>query len=503
MFSEKLELLMRLTATRNNALSRALHLDEATVSRLRTGKRKPPRDPSFLNPMCVFFAGKLKEDYQRQTIAELISPGEPWPPETNVAYELLYDWLINDQQRLEMSLADRNGASAAVQRPRKNPLVCTSATEKDVFYYGLEGKRAAVCAFFETVLAADKPRTILLFSDEATLWMTGDAEFPRLWEKYILKAVQAGNHFRVIHMISQPLDELAQTISLWMPLYVTGKLKPYFHPHLRAGIAKRTLFVAPSLAALSATSVGDRVDVSLTQLVVEPEAVKMLEQEFDSYLRLCTPITHNYKGSSDADLQKSWLAMDKARGAGVSAHKALSLATMPVSVAQSIARKYNNTQLPQIVHTSLLNFQANIAHHSVAEVIILPRMDTSEGMRSRIALPGFPGLPPSFYTREEFAAHLEHVVHLMHQYDNYYVTVGQTPSLLEEVTIQYKERFGVLITLNSDPDSAFFFDESALTAAFGDYLSRWIPYQSAFPKESREITIAILLKIAHEMRKEE
>jgi hypothetical protein len=61
----------------------------------------------------------------------------------------------------------------------------------------------------------------------------------------------------------------------------------------------------------------------------------------------------------------------------------------------------------------------------------------------------------------------------------------------------------VLITLSKDPDSAFYFEESTVSAAFGEYLSRWIPYQSAFPKESRETTIAILLKIAKDMRKEE
>ncbi len=502
MFSEKLELLMRLTATRNSVLSRALHMDEAAVSRLRSGKRKPPRDPGYLKPMCIYFLGQIRQDYQRQTIAEMTNPGEPWPLETDQAYERLYAWLGSDQPHPDAAPDSRSGANASARGPRKGQPVCTSATENDLFYYGMEGKRAALSAFFETIMAAGKPRTILLFSDEAMAWLTGDSEFTRRWENHVLNAIEAGNRFRVIHMISQPLDELVQTISLWMPLYVTGKFQPYFHPHLRGGINKRTLFVAPGLAALIGTSVGDRVDASLTQLVIEPEAVKMLEQEFDVYLRMCTPITRSYKSGSNGDLQKRWLAMDEAKGASVSAHKALSLATMPASVAQSIARKYNNPQLPQLAETCLANFRANIEHHSVAEIIILPRMDSPEGMRSRIALPGYPGLPPSFYTREEFAAHLEHVAQLMYQYDKYYVAVRQTPFLLDEVTIQYKERFGVLVTLNSDPDSAFFFDESALTAAFGEYLSRWIPYQTAFPKESRDTTIAILMKTAQDMRRE-
>lgn len=502
MFSEKLELLMRLTATRNNELSRALHIDEATVSRLRTGKREPPRDTSNLKPMCAFFAGQLKEEYQRQSIAELINPGEPWPLETQQAAERVCEWIFDAQQRSVLFPAERVGAAVPSQRVRRSPLVCTNATERDIFYYGLEGKRAAVSAFFETVIASGKPHTILLFSDESSAWLTDDAQFTRRWEKHILSAVQAGNRLRVIHMINQPLDELAKVISMWMPLYATGKVEPYFYPRLRGGIARRTLFVAPGLAALSATSAGDKADLSLTQLIIEPEAVRTLGLEVGHYLRLCTSILRSCKGGTDGELQKRWLDMDEAKGAGVSAHKALSLATMPVSVARSIARRYNNAQLPQLVDKCLKNFQANILHHSIAEVVILPHPDTTEGMRSRIALPCCPGLPSSFYTREEFASHLERVAQLMRQYDNYYVALGQSPSLLDEITIHYKERFGVMIILNSDPGSAFFFDEDALTAAFGEYLSRWIPYQSAFPRESRDATIAILLKTAQDMRRE-
>jgi len=501
-FSEKLELLMRLTATRNNALSRALHIDEATVSRLRSGKRKPPRDTGYLKPMCAFFAVQLKEEYQRQTIAELINPGEPWPLETQQAADLVCEWIFDTQQRSVLTSADPVGASVPAQKVRRSPLVCTGATERDIFYYGLEGKRAAVSAFFETVIASGKPRMILLFTDESSTWMTGDAEFTRQWEKHILSAVQAGNRFRVIHTISQPLDELAKVISLWMPLYATGKVEPYFYPHLRGGITKRTLFVAPGLAALSAASAGEKVDLSLTQLIIEPEAVRTLGQEIGHYLHLCTSITRSYKGGANGELQKRWLDMDEAKGAGVSAHKALSLATMPASVAQSIARRYNNAQLPQLVEKCLENFRTNILHHSIAEIVILPRPDTIEGMRSRIALPCCPGMPSSFYTRDEFASHLERVAELMRQHDNYYVALGQSPSLLEDITIHYKERFGVMINLNSDPNSGFFFDEDALTAAFGEYLSRWIPYQSAFPRESRDAAIAILHKTAQDMRLE-
>jgi hypothetical protein len=503
MFNDKLELLMHLTATRNNALSRALHLDEATISRLRSGKRNLPRDPAFLMAMCSFFVGKIKEDYQRQTIADLISPGEPWSLNEVMDAKSLYAWLSNDQLRLEKSNAGRSGAFESTQAARKGHLNGASAAGIQRCYYGVEGKKAAVIDFFEILKAADKPRTVLLYSDEAMGLLMGDAEYTRIWEKNLWDAIEKGNRFRIIHTISRPVDELAQSINLWMPLYVTGKMMPFFYPHLHEGITRRTLFIAPPLAAISGTSVGERVDSSLTQLVTDPEMVKTMAQEFENYLQLCMPLTRNFKGSSNNDLQKLWMAMDGAEGACVCAHKALSLATMPASVAQSIARKYNNAQLPKVVDKCLTNFQKNLLHHSVAEILILPHMDTSEGMQGRIALSGFPGIPPSYYTREEFASHLERVVQLMNQYENYYVTVGQTPSILEAFNFYYKERFGVLITLSKDPDSAFYFEESTVSAAFGEYLSRWIPYQSAFPKESRETTIAILLKITKDMRKEE
>lgn len=47
-FSEKLDLLMNITKTRNNVLAHAVSLDASHVSRLRRGGRALPKNKGFL-----------------------------------------------------------------------------------------------------------------------------------------------------------------------------------------------------------------------------------------------------------------------------------------------------------------------------------------------------------------------------------------------------------------------------------------------------------------------
>jgi hypothetical protein len=82
---------------------------------------------------------------------------------------------------------------------------------------------------------------LLLFSDEATDWMTADQTFASKWASLMVQLLSKGNRIKIIHTVSRDLDEMLNAIRQWMPLYMTGLIEPYFYPKKRDGIFKRTV----------------------------------------------------------------------------------------------------------------------------------------------------------------------------------------------------------------------------------------------------------------------
>ena len=60
MTSEKLDILMKITDTRNSALAKALSFDPSYIGRIRTGKRGIPKHMPFVEPAAAFFQKILK-----------------------------------------------------------------------------------------------------------------------------------------------------------------------------------------------------------------------------------------------------------------------------------------------------------------------------------------------------------------------------------------------------------------------------------------------------------
>lgn len=94
---------------------------------------------------------------------------------------------------------------------------------------------------------------------------------------------------KVSHKVSHNTDEMFVVIRRWLPLYVSGVIEPYYLSHLRDGIHKRTLMVAPGVAATFSTSIGQQAEGTASFLTRDRQAVDSFTNEFSSYVALCRP----------------------------------------------------------------------------------------------------------------------------------------------------------------------------------------------------------------------
>ena len=298
----KIDLLMRLTKTTNSSMARFTAMDPSHLSRLRRGERSVAPGAPYLGRMAIYFARHCREEYQIRTLAELVKIS----PERMDAPELLADaienWLYQEEQH--GGLAVEKFLEGISQRPAALPPdlaggsevvreeECWCYTDKDSCrpLYGNHGKREAVLCFLERILSSASPTEVLLFSDEDMDWMTEDRRFMMEWAGLMMKIGLAGHQITMIHTINRNLDEMLTAIGQWMPLYMTGAIKPYYFPKKRDGILKRTLFIATGIGAVTSSSVIRPQPEQMILYLTDEQGVRSVREEFNQYFSLCRPL---------------------------------------------------------------------------------------------------------------------------------------------------------------------------------------------------------------------
>lgn len=298
--SDRIDFLMRVTGTSNVQLARALNFDASYISRIRAGKRGLPPELPFIEPAAIFFARNVSEGYQTEAIAhELGLPGK-WPADKSKAARLIAKWLECAEREDSHHVQLESPGDEAVDDGLQS---ATGRLAEARLFFGEEGHREASLAFLKNVVNAGKPCDLLLQSDEDTTWMYRDASFVKEWSDLMESVASIGCTLVVVHTISRAGNEMWEGLREWLPLYLTGAIRPYYYPRLRDGVRARTLFVARGMCALVSNSVQEMGSEGLCIMLDDPDAVSALEHEFDAYLKLCSPLAQTERLQSTAEFE--------------------------------------------------------------------------------------------------------------------------------------------------------------------------------------------------------
>ena len=199
--ADKLNFLMKTTATKNNMLSRAVAFDPSHISRIRNGERGLPSHREFILPAAGYFARAVRTASQKKILAGRICPGQPWPETPEDATLLIAGWLgegtkINyEELNRYLEKTDPNAEAANEEK--------ISARENTTKYYpGNEGKRQCVLRFLADVAAAEEPVTLLLHSEENMEWLYENPEFAKQWGKLLIAVLKKGCRIVIVHTIT-------------------------------------------------------------------------------------------------------------------------------------------------------------------------------------------------------------------------------------------------------------------------------------------------------------
>jgi len=474
-FCEKLDFLMNITKTSNSALGQKVKLDASYVSRLRKGQRSALKNAACIRAMAEYFARNCREEYQRRAVCEALGTGAA---SASALPEQLAAWLTGESEAetaaVESFLSGFSGFSfrPAAAAPPPPPIAAAGFPQEDVsIYYGIEGKRRAAVDFLTGILAQDRPQTLLLFSDEATDWMTADPGFASRWACLMGRLLAAGHRIKIIHTVSRDPDEMLSAIRQWMPLYMTGLIEPYFYPRRRDGVFKRTLFVAPGVSAVVSNSVGGSIEHAANVLTRNAGLIASYAEEFCRYLSLCRPLMRVYTAKDRAAYFEALLAFEKAKSSAFIRTQSLSWLTMPEDVTRGIVGRLGGSQADfgALRESRARLFEKNIKSNSFSEIVPLFGEEQVKSGRVKVAFSEMMLGGTACYTPEEYIRHLEHLAELLRTYQNFHVHL-----IREEAESPYmvyaREELGVIIAKTSAPPVSWAISEPNLAAAFWDYL---------------------------------
>ena len=388
LIADKLNFLMKATATRNNMLSRALAFDASHISRIRNGERGLPSHREFILPAAGFFARAVRTASQKRVLAAQLCPGKPWPESVEAATRLIARWLgegrqiDHDEWNLYLEQADPNGIPA-------NGTGASAESYVTNYYPGNEGKRQCVIRFLSDLVAAEEPVTLLLHSEERMEWIYENPDFAKQWGALLVTLLQRGSRIVIVHTINRSFEEMVEAVSKWAPLYAAGAIEPYYTSRLRDNVFQRTLFIAKGKSAIMAHSTGNPGVNRLNILTNDPVAVNALEQEFNDFLAMCQPLMQIFTPSSFLKIIPVLGTFRKAKDALMQLHITPSLT--PAG--------------------------------DIKDIICLPEISTVLEGKVPVPLSVMFGLPPLFYTPEEYLQILTSALQWMKSSKSYQAVV--------------------------------------------------------------------------------
>lgn len=462
----------------NSRLAMAISVDTSLISRWRNGSRTPGKKSDHIVLIARYLCSVAKMDYQRAALCETMGlRHHDHPLEGSALVREVTQWLSHkdgtgavDNFLSELALFRVNTAVQHCDFAMPSIPVSDKPDPIPVqVLYGVHGKREACINFLLHILAHPTPCKILLYSDEEMDWVFADRAFYQRFSTLMGMVIKKGCEITIIHTLNRDIVEMLSSIEMWIPLYMTGCIAPYYYPKYFKSIFTRTMFIASGVTAMTCETVSVNPDGGANLLTADSKMLKELEERFHSFLSVCRPLMRII---TPRNLLQSLEMLDEFNaqpGNTVYRSRRLSPGTMPPELYKQIASRADLApeQIEQLIHMQKTHFERfiqGLERHAHTEYICLP--DVGQILSGQMPAPyfGLMGVPESYYTASEYAQHLRHIVKLIETkmgYSLYLITDCE-----QGITLQAKEDVGALVVKSKMPNAIFAFNQPQMSAAF-------------------------------------
>ncbi len=502
-FNEKLNILMETFGVTNIQLASAISVDASLISRWRSGQRIPSRKNDYPSSIASFFVSRADKLSRKAALMEILKLPYDLTFDQISLMKYLHKWLDSERSINESTVENiltkvQNYGKASKREPVPpfTPIIPPGSVHPTESYYGIAGKQAGVLEFLNHVLKNPFPVTLLLYSDESMDWLSGDPDYFRQWQYMTMQLLQKGHRIRVIHTLQRDLAEMLDAIDYWIPLYMTGSIEPFYFPRYREQIFRRTLFIAPGIAAFTSLSLPETSNQAVNQLIIDPEHIQSLTNEYNRFMAYCRPLIRVLTGDGLSDYPNLRTELEEQPGRMITSGVFPSSLTIPEALLPDLLPRetVDPRRILNLHHHRTQQFHRAIEKYDYSEILFTDYSGAllQSSPYSDFSLNYF--ADNLHYTREHLHIHINHIISLLKKNPRFHYYVIPR-SQIGSVHITAIDNVGVIFQKTDHPHIAFAFNQLKLTTSFFYYLESMIE-NSLHEKHSRELMISHLEDLA-------
>ena len=301
-FGNRLDAIMGLIHMSNMSMSRRIHVDPSIISRFRRGYALSKRQMVLIDDICFTLLDGLRETDTYEALPHIMKPPIEPGMDENSKFIQLKEWLLShkvDEEksigRLLQKISSFTG-SASAAFPSFDEVVTESVLkDESTCYTGRKGLQKAVIRFLGSAIKSEA-KELLLYSDEDIGWMVEDPEFRVKWSFLMSVCVNRGIHIKIIHNIDRGTAEMIDGITLWLPIYMSGMVEPYYHRKKTGSRFTHSFYLCPGVACLSGVHVAGQEMHGIYRYDSDQELLRTHHRMYQSFLLNCNELLYMQLG---------------------------------------------------------------------------------------------------------------------------------------------------------------------------------------------------------------
>lgn len=290
-----LNIIMSLLEINANELAKAINYDPSYLSRIRSGQRNLSNPSEFAEKISQYIVRRYHKSEKVQIIKNLVGEG-------NDTRLLIKNWLCNNREEQPnyisgfLSKLNDFNLEEFIEKIRFNNIKVPTLPVSfpgSKNYYGIKNMRKGELHFFRSAILSKSKADIFMHSEMPMADMAEDMDFNKKWMMSIAVLLKKGVHLNIIHNLDRPWDELMLGLELWIPIYMTGQVSPYYMKSDEKGIFRHINYTSGTVA-LSGECVEGKHGDGKYYLTKIKEEVAYYQKQSENILKKATPLMEIY-----------------------------------------------------------------------------------------------------------------------------------------------------------------------------------------------------------------
>ena len=338
------------------------------------------------------------------------------------------------------------------------------------FYAGIEGFCQAELDFLAAAASEPTGSSVIMFSDMPMQdKMQAKPEFPARWIGALAVLLRTGHPIDNIHNVGRGLPEMMLGLEAWLPLYMTGMVRPYYLPSQPTGPFAR-LVRSSQTAALEGQAIAGAYEHVGCQLFRDEGTVAHFRQRANDLLATAKPLANVYTVQQAGELAAFLMHEAAQSGERVHVMSAPPLYTMSEelleeAIAASTLDEAEAQRVRMARAAQLARAESELAHGET--VVTISRVDESNlGAASAHLALGEAFCAHSVpYGIETYRKHIEQTEAFAAAHPTWHLTWG--PDLgFRNIQITVRPDAWVLVSKNTSPAVHFVLRHKKMVEAF-------------------------------------